>query len=112
MHLGKALAIIYLTASSEALGFKIRAFEGANCSGKTNEINAWDNTYHDQWAPPTKSFRVLSYGGSRQRAKFYKGAGCDGKSYNFWWVYGGSDPFKKNACLNLKDTAHAYGSWN
>lgn len=111
MHLGKTLALALLSASSGAFAFKVRAFTGENCSGDAKEINVWDNTCRDENVPATKSYRVLAYGAGRQRAAFYEGDKCiGGGRWNDWWADGGSDTFKKDACIDLGFTSNAFGS--
>ncbi|OAQ71443.2 hypothetical protein VFPPC_03741 [Pochonia chlamydosporia 170] len=102
MHIAKTLAIFCL--GSGALSFKIRAFTGNGCTGSAKEINVWDNTCRNTDVPATRSFRVLSYGGRRQRAGFYKNTRCGAIPENGekdWWADGGSDTFKKNKCITL-----------
>ncbi|KAI9931126.1 hypothetical protein ASPWEDRAFT_178685 [Aspergillus wentii DTO 134E9] len=110
MHLAKTLTLFALT--SGALSFKIRAFTGEDCSGDAKEVNVWDNTCRDSNVPKTKSFRVLAYGGHAQRAVFWKHSHCGDfdKDFKSWWSDGGSDEFKKDACLNLGYESNAYGS--
>ncbi|CAG7969277.1 unnamed protein product [Penicillium salamii] len=100
-----------LSLSSGALSFKIRAFSGKDCSGGAREVNVWDNTCRDSNVPATRSFRVLSYGAHRQRAAFYDEAKCiGGQRWTDFWADGGSDTFKKDACITLDFDASAYGS--
>ncbi|KAL4780806.1 hypothetical protein BJX76DRAFT_350688 [Aspergillus varians] len=95
MHLCKTLTLLALT-SSTALSFKINAFSGPNCTGNVKEIN---------------SFRVLSYGAGRRRAGFYSQHSCvPSGPFVDYFADGGSDKFKKRACLNLGFEAHAFGS--
>lgn len=109
MHLGKTLAL--LSISSGAFSFKIRAFTGKDCSGKAQEINVWDNTCRNSDVLSARSFRVLSYGAHRQRAAFYDSAKCiGGQEWTDFWADGGSDSFKKDACITLDFDASAYGS--
>ncbi|KAJ6123615.1 hypothetical protein N7471_010932 [Penicillium samsonianum] len=108
MHLGKTLALFSL--SSGALSFKIRAISGKDCSGDAQEVNVWDNTCRDMEVSKTNSFRVLSYGAHRQRADFYEYGVCHGQVWTDFWADGGSDTFKKNACITLDFQSSAYGS--
>ncbi|CAG8363679.1 unnamed protein product [Penicillium salamii] len=109
MHFAKTLALLSL--SSGALSFKIRAFSGKDCSGDAREVNVWDNTCRDSNVPATRSFRVLSYGAHRQRAAFYDEGKCiGGQRWTDFWADGGSDTFKKDACITLDFDASAYGS--
>ncbi|GAD97688.1 predicted protein [Paecilomyces variotii No. 5] len=108
MHLGKSLALLSL--GSGALSFKIRAFSGEDCSGDAQEVNVWDNTCRNTNVPATRSFRVLAYGAHRQRAAFYEGGQCiGGQQWTDYWADGGSDTFKKDACITLNFDASAYG---
>ncbi|KAL6707879.1 hypothetical protein ACN47E_003779 [Coniothyrium glycines] len=111
MHVTK-LALAALTLTSGALSFKIRAFSGNGCTGSAREINVWDNTCRDTDVPTTRSFRVLAYGASRQRAYFYTGGSCVSTVKGDWWADGGSDVFKKDACITLPTDVNAYGSWS
>ena len=111
MHLGKVLVL--LSISSGAYSFKIRAFTGKGCTGKAQEINVWDNTCRNTQVIEARSFRVLAYGAHRQRAAFYDHGECIGGPKVAWtdyWADGGSDTFKKDACLDLDFGAWAYGS--
>ncbi|KAA8649585.1 uncharacterized protein ATNIH1004_002256 [Aspergillus tanneri] len=107
MHLGKTIAFFCL--SSGALSYKIRAFSGKDCSGDAKEINVWDNTCRDNNVPTTRSFRVLAYGAHRQRATFSEDHAC-GYGKQSYWADGGSDKFKKDACITLDFEANTYGS--
>ncbi|KAL4787023.1 hypothetical protein BJX76DRAFT_354633 [Aspergillus varians] len=111
MHLLKPLTLLCLSTS--ALTFKIRAFSGPSCTGSAREINVHDNTCRDSDVPTTRSFRVLSYGAGRQRAVFWREDYClpfPADDIANWWADGGSDEFKKDACLDLEYGAKAYGS--
>lgn len=110
MHFGKNLVLLGL-ASSGALSFKINAFQGPNCSGASQEVNVYDNTCRNTNISKTRSFQVLSYGAHRQRAAFYKDGQCIGnQQWVDYWADGGSDTFKKGACITLDFDSYAYGS--
>lgn len=111
MHIGKTFALFCL--SSGAVSYKIRAFAGRDCSGEAKEVNVWDNTCRNTNIFPTKSIRVLGYGAHRQRATFFLLGGCGAASEASadWWADGGSDEFKKDACLDFSGfQMNAYGS--
>jgi hypothetical protein len=111
MHIGKTIP--FLCLSSGALSFKVRAFTGENCSGDAKEVNVWDNTCRDTNIPDTRSFRVLAYGAHRQRATFWEWNYCSNRppeGHRSFWADGGSDNFKKDACISLDYTAQAFGS--
>lgn len=117
MQFGKLIALAYLGASAGGVAdaFKIRAFSGSGCTGSAKEVNVWDNTCRNTDVPETRSFRVLSYGAHRQRATFFGTWGCDvgsigGPPTKDWWADGGSNEFKKDACLDLSFNARAYNS--
>ncbi|GAD97689.1 conserved hypothetical protein [Paecilomyces variotii No. 5] len=101
MHFGKILALSCL--SSGALSFKIRAYNGEDCSGDATEINIYDNTCKGSGVPKTLSFEVLAYGAHRQRAGFYSDGSCNalGREWVDWWADGGSNVFKKDRCINV-----------
>ncbi|RSL54835.1 hypothetical protein CEP54_009677 [Fusarium duplospermum] len=109
MHIGKAVTFLCLTMGASS--FEIRAFKGRDCKGESKATNVWDNSCATP-NYPTKSFQVVSYGRHRQRAFFYKTNHCLIHHVNDWWADGGSDTFKKGRCINLGDTARAYGSWS
>ncbi|KAL2820293.1 hypothetical protein BJX63DRAFT_428126 [Aspergillus granulosus] len=112
MQLLKTLTLISL-ATGTTFAYKIRAWSGNGCTGTPQEINIYDNTCRTTSVPAMKSFRVISYGAGRQRATFWTGAGCS----PFWtdarqsyWADGGSDKFKKDACITLGWQPKALGS--
>lgn len=90
--------------------YKIRAFSGSGCTGSAREINVWDNTCRNTDVPDTRSIRVLGYGAGRQRAEFYRTKACALPAQKGWWADGGSNEFKKGACLDLPILAITYGS--
>lgn len=112
MHLGKTLALACI-GTTGAFGYVIEAFRDNNCSGESKEVNVWDNTCRNTDIFPTKSVRVVAYGGHRQRATFFLLGGCGAASEASadWWADGGSDKFKKGACLDFGAfQMNAYGS--
>ncbi|KAJ5179852.1 hypothetical protein N7492_003062 [Penicillium capsulatum] len=110
MHLGKTLALFCL--SPGALSYVITAYRNDDCTGESKKINVWDNTCRDTDVIATKSVRVNAYGGRHQKATFFTDNGCGttvSARYSYW-ADGGSDSFKKDACLKFDRNIHAFGS--
>ena len=110
MHFIKTFASIITVMAVSTDAYTIRAFTGPNCSGAARDINVWDNTCRNTDVPDTVSIRVLGYGARRQRAGFYRTNACALPAQQEWWADGGSDEFKKGACLDLPISAIAFGS--
>jgi hypothetical protein len=63
-----------LTASGS--GFVINTFSGTNCGNTVQtDVNIWDNTCAT-WPNGFKSFKITTWGGSRQKAYFFAPDGC------------------------------------
>jgi hypothetical protein len=104
-------AIAFLTLSSGAMSWKMRAFSGKDCTGSAQEVNVWDNTCRDQNIPATQSFRALNYGALLQRADFYDIGGCAWSPRKTVRADGhATSQFKVGECYTLGFNARAFGS--
>lgn len=119
MHFLRILNLVTVTAACGAFAFKVRAFTRLDCTGFSTDVNIWDETCRDYDLVITKSFRVLEYGGSGQRATFWKTNNCsyslnDGDSPGdisaSWLADGRDSEFGKTLCITLDHEAQAFES--
>lgn len=104
------LTILSLTLANTASAFRVQAYQNADCTGPSQDINVWDNTCKNK-LNNIQSVTVTSYGAGRQRAAFYRSSDCNAlEQWIDYYADGGSDKFLKGRCISFAFNVHAMGS--